>query len=97
MAEKNPLKGKKVFLHGLDGYHIEQCLKYGDKNAIEAVREQFEAQEPNLSYLEATSKAVNVITYHKDVSQGKGVGKGAHSRLKPILQKHPKNVKVIEE
>lgn len=73
---------KKVWEHGLDGYHIDRTRRFEEKERIDAFTNAFLANHPGLSYTEATQKAIHVITYHDEVSDGNGVGKDAHDILK---------------
>lgn len=75
-------KVSAVYNHGKDGYHIERTRRFEEKDRIDAFTDAFLAKHPDMSYTEATQKAIHVVIYHDEVSEGYGVGKDAHDILK---------------
>lgn len=71
----------KVFHHGQDGYHIDRSKNYEEKKVLDAMTAEIKSKE-DVSHREAMRKAIGILDYHDQKSEGKGVGKGTHDRLK---------------
>lgn len=72
---------KKVLHHGLDSYHIGRSLRYEEDKVLDAMTAEIQSKQ-NIPYREAMRNAIGILDYHDEVSQGNGVGKGTHDRLK---------------
>jgi hypothetical protein len=79
--QEDKFMSNKVFHHGKDGYHIDRSKTYGDEKVLNSMTAEIMSQE-GVSHREGMRKAIGILDYHDQKSEGKGVGKGTHDRLK---------------